>query len=182
LVPPAEQEQSRNTRGPYYDRGDLWLDIFDQFEGWKRIRLADFVTVVTPESASAEYFIKRDGTVDFTASQSMGGFTLTDVHEPSALHDAATKGYVDSKLQVNADFATHADFVTEDHPTGLIDGVNRIFTLTNTPLSGSVKLYVNGLRLTSGVDNDYTISGRTITLAWAPTVAKTTNFVADYSK
>ncbi len=43
LISPEEQMQSRNTRGPYLDRGEYWLDIYDQFEGWKRIRLADFL-------------------------------------------------------------------------------------------------------------------------------------------
>jgi len=37
-----------------------------------------------------------DGTVDFAANQSMGGFLLTNLAEPSSSDDAATKNYVDA--------------------------------------------------------------------------------------
>lgn len=40
--------------------------------------------------------IKKDGSVDFTADQSMGGFKLTDVAEPTLNTDVATKFYVDN--------------------------------------------------------------------------------------
>lgn len=40
--------------------------------------------------------IKKDGSVTFTADQSMGGFKLTNLAAPSASSDAANKNYVDS--------------------------------------------------------------------------------------
>lgn len=40
--------------------------------------------------------IRADGTVDFAADQSMGGFKLTDVDDPANPQDAATKAYVDA--------------------------------------------------------------------------------------
>lgn len=40
--------------------------------------------------------IKKDGSVAFTADQSMGGFTLTNLADPTLAQDAATKAYVDS--------------------------------------------------------------------------------------
>lgn len=40
--------------------------------------------------------IKKDGSVDFTADQSMGGFKLTNLATPVASSDAANKNYVDS--------------------------------------------------------------------------------------
>jgi len=43
--------------------------------------------------------IKKDGTVAFTAAQSMGGFKLTSVADPTVAQDAATKAYVDSVAQ-----------------------------------------------------------------------------------
>lgn len=43
--------------------------------------------------------IKKDGSVIFTAAQSMGGFKLTNLGEPTAASDAATKSYVDAIKQ-----------------------------------------------------------------------------------
>lgn len=43
--------------------------------------------------------IKKDGSVAFTADQSMGGFKLTGLAAPSAGSDAATKNYVDNALE-----------------------------------------------------------------------------------
>jgi len=43
-------------------------------------------------------YIRKDGTVTFTAAQSMGSNRLTSVADPSSAQDAATKNYVDTKL------------------------------------------------------------------------------------
>lgn len=43
--------------------------------------------------------IKKDGSVAFTAAQSMGGFKLTSLGAPTAGSDAATKLYVDNALE-----------------------------------------------------------------------------------
>ena len=42
-------------------------------------------------------------------------------------------------------------------------GSGTSFTLTHTPVSGSLRLFGAGARLTSGAGNDYTLSGATIT-------------------
>jgi phage-related tail fiber protein len=47
--------------------------------------------------------IKRDGTVDFTGPQSMGGFKLTNLDTPTAAMDAVTKAYVDALAVQGAD-------------------------------------------------------------------------------
>lgn len=58
-------------------------------------------------------------------------------------------------------------FVENEVPTGAVNGSNVTFTLLNTPIVGSVKLYINGIRLkAAGVG--YTISGSTITMVLAP--------------
>jgi hypothetical protein len=53
--------------------------------------------------------------------------------------------------------------VVGETPTGTVDGVNAAFTLANTPVAGTVQVYVNGVRMKSAAGNDYTISGTTIT-------------------
>lgn len=52
-------------------------------------------------------------------------------------------------------------------PTGSINGVNMVFTLAHTPID-QIMLYLNGQYMTP--DEDYTISGVTITMASAPSV------------
>ena len=52
-------------------------------------------------------------------------------------------------------------------PTGSINGVNMVFTLAHAPID-QIMLYLNGQYMTP--DEDYTISGVTITMASAPIV------------
>ncbi len=47
----------------------------------------------------------------------------------------------------------------------VVSGSGTSWTLANTPVSGSVKLWGSGVRLTPGAGNDYTISSATITTA-----------------
>ena len=68
-------------------------------------------------------------------------------------------------------------FVDGETPSGTIDGVNAAFTLANTPVTGSVHLYLP-FRLKLGVD--YTISGANITMIAIPQIGDT--FLADYRK
>lgn len=70
--------------------------------------------------------------------------------------------------------------VIEEVPSGAINGTNTAFTIANTPVAGSVRLYLNGVRLRSGAGNDYTISGNTITMLYAPATGDV--LIADYIK
>lgn len=51
-------------------------------------------------------------------------------------------------------------------PQGVVDGVNATFTLAGVP--NLLILYKNGLLMSEGADNDYTISGNTITFTQPP--------------
>jgi len=53
-------------------------------------------------------------------------------------------------------------------PSGDIDGSNKEFTLANTPLEDSERVYLNGLLQEPGSGKDYTIDGNKITFATAP--------------
>jgi hypothetical protein len=61
----------------------------------------------------------------------------------------------------------------------VVSGSGTSWTLANTPVSGSVKLYAGGIRLNPGAGNDYTISGVTITAASS---YSTGALIADYRK
>ena len=75
-----------------------------QINGATQIRAASITTdrigsgQVT-DSLIASTFVKANGTVAFSANQSMGGFRLTTLADPTASTDAATKAYVDGLIQ-----------------------------------------------------------------------------------
>lgn len=54
------------------------------------------------------------------------------------------------------------NFATPEVPSGLIDGVNKVYMLLHAPVGGSLPLFVNNLFLIPGFD--YTLLGATITL------------------
>jgi hypothetical protein len=61
----------------------------------------------------------------------------------------------------------------------VVAGSGTTFTLANTPITGSVKLFGAGARLTPGGGNDYTISGATITTVNSYSAGQ---LLADYNK
>ena len=69
---------------------------------------------------------------------------------------------------VDADSVQEDDFVFHEIPSGSIDSTNVTFTLANTPVSGTVQVFLNGLLQAPGSGLDYTISGITITFNKAP--------------
>lgn len=54
--------------------------------------------------------------------------------------------------------------------SGVVDGTNKAFTISEATIAGSEEVYVNGLMQNVGETNDYTISGSTITFNTAPAV------------
>ena len=79
---------------------------------------------------------------------------------------------VDAKGRVtagsNVAYLAASNFVAKETPAGAVDGTNTTFVLANTPIAGTEHLYYNGLLLESGAGNDYTITGGTITMLFAP--------------
>jgi hypothetical protein len=61
---------------------------------------------------------------------------------------------------------TSSNFVFGEVPSGTVNSSNVTFTLANTPTSGTVRIFQNGLR--DKITIDYTISGSTITFTTAP--------------
>lgn len=53
-------------------------------------------------------------------------------------------------------------------PVGVIDGNNKDFTLSSVPYIASLRVFMNGLLQESGVGNDFTFVGQTISFSLAP--------------
>jgi hypothetical protein len=64
-----------------------------------------------------------------------------------------------------------SSFVNSEVPAGAVNGANTAFTLANTPVTGSVQVFVNGVR--QKYTTDYTVATGTITFVTAP-------FTGDY--
>ncbi len=50
-------------------------------------------------------------------------------------------------------------------PGGAANGTNTTFTTSNTPLAGTLRLYLNGVRL---LNSQWTLAGTSVTLTTAP--------------
>jgi len=57
-------------------------------------------------------------------------------------------------------------FVDGEVPSGIMDSSNPTFTIANTPITGSVQVFWNGIKLRATVG--YTIIGTTITMTTPP--------------
>lgn len=64
------------------------------------------------------------------------------------------------------DIVTDEDSISNEVPTGLINGTNTEFTLANTPAAKSTEVYLNGIRQKEG--QHYTVSGAVISFNEAP--------------
>ena len=54
-------------------------------------------------------------------------------------------------------------------PSGIVDGINRYFTTSKVPITGSLIVFLNGLKLGEA---DYSLSGQVIELSSAPAIAQ----------
>lgn len=95
-----------------------------------------------------------------TADYSMASHKLTNVTDPTVAQDAATKNYVD-----NLGTAT---LIQNETPGGSVNGTNTAFTTASTFNSGSLRVYLNGQRLTAGSGNDYVEVTQGFTMQYAP--------------
>lgn len=84
--------------------------------------------------------------------------------------DAALDARIDALESAGPSGLTYDKFVNRETPAGAIDGVNAVFTIAFDPHAGSENVYVNGLLQEPGAGNDYTITGKEITLAYVPVV------------
>lgn len=81
---------------------------------------------------------------------------------PVADLELVTKAYVDSVAGGGGSSPVYESEV----PSGSVNGSNTAFTLSDTPTSGSLMLFLGGALQKEG--SDYTLSGTTITFSFAP--------------
>lgn len=91
---------------------------------------------------------KKDTIADLVTAMAGAGLTATNGVLSA---DALTDNVVES------------DFVTEDQSANC-DGGTAVFTLANTPLAGSLHVYLNTGFLVGGSGADYTLSGNQVTI------------------
>lgn len=125
-----------------------------------------FVLTATPITGSV--YVWKNGqlmtpSVDFTLS----GTTVTFTTAPLT-GDSVVISYRTSSGTTN--------FSDPAAPTGTVDGINAVFTVSHTPTTGSLYVWIDG-RLQAGGGSDYTLSGTTITFT-TPPVAGATILVA----
>lgn len=63
---------------------------------------------------------------------------------------------------------TYAKVVKREAPVGDVDGVNTVFTVAHDMVANTEEVFYNGQLLEPGATADYTITGKVITLAFAP--------------
>jgi len=119
-----------------------------------------FVLSDTPQAGSEYVFLNgilQTVTDDYTIT----GDTIEFVTPPET----------GDKVRVSFRLTASADFVDKETPTGLINGSNDTFVLSDTPIAGSDHIYLNGILQDSA--DDYTIAGDTVTFATPPETGDT---------
>lgn len=112
-----------------------------------------------------------------TTKGDLYGFTTVDARVPVGANDKVLTADSTVAAGIAWKDASSQALVKGEVPTGAIDSSNVTFTLATTPITGSVQLYLNGIRLK--LTDDYTITGDTITMNTAPITGDT--FLADYA-
>ena len=86
--------------------------------------------------------------------------TGTVLADPTINLGIASKQYVDN--------LGTGSLVLNETPVGLINGSNTAYTTASVYATGSLRVYLNGQRLTFGVGNDYVEAGQGFTMQYAP--------------
>jgi hypothetical protein len=88
------------------------------------------------------------------------GSDLADGH--AIVWDAANNRWKNGEVSGTSTI----NFADSETPTGDVDGTNTDFVLAHTPETGSLKVYLNGMRMS--LTEDYTLATATITFLTAP--------------
>lgn len=132
----------------------------DSFEFALPGEVVDTLADLTP---GAVYFLSADTAGLLIDEDAADG----EVSKPVLLAISATSGVVlNSRGVYKVAGSNPTTDVFNEPPAGEADGSNVEFTLEFTPAANSLQLFLNGVL--REVDNDYTLSGTTITFTTAP--------------
>ena len=148
----------------------------------------DFVLVASVgaiPTASIQYLISNDdviGSVVLTSGTPVTLFKSNIIKFTVTNYEASTANvtgnvYIRSSSASAIAAPVVINYASSEVPAGVIDSVNAEFTLANTPSSGSLAIYLNGMRQQAG-GVDYTLSGAVVTFVTAPGSGSV--LIADY--
>jgi len=113
--------------------------------------------------------VKALGITNSEIAEDTIGESKIDIHNAPSV--GKFLGYTSNGLEWTdavVDSVQESDVVVNEIPTGLINSSNTDYTLANTPVAGTVAVFLNGMYQAPGSGLDYTISGTTISFSKAP--------------
>lgn len=147
----------------------------DYFDG-KSVSKEELVEII--KSLIPDPVPGKDGDT-ITAKQIRDKITSLEGKERLSVLSLKDLEWLKEKMQwTSAGGLFPSNLIYSEIPAGNINGSNMIFTLSNTPIAGTLALYYNGQRLQ--LTTDYTLSGKIITMILAPLTGST--IMADYQK
>lgn len=142
-----------------------------------------FSTSLPPSQINANFDTLRDAINAHEALNINSNFIIENLASDPVCDTPSTGRIIFNTTQGILKVCDGTNFITtstnhkDEIPAGSINNSNVTFSITFAPLSGSFKLYLDGIRLRNLVD--YTISGTTITMIIVPNFGQTLD--SDYS-
>lgn len=128
------------------------IDPIYGIDGLRNVDTIDDMLTISFERRRAGMFVGVNGGERF--------FKLKDIEWDGSLSDWDEIKFLFIKDEVLS--------IDKERPSGLIDGVNSIFTLSKLPIPGSEHVFLNGILQESGSDFDYILNGKNIIFNQAP--------------
>lgn len=165
-VPSELSTKINPLTGQLFASGDRVGNLIPETFGFNYIAKPFSNNIEIPPSDASDWVIDYYSgilTQETDVTSAMIDYTLSDSRLEAYVYIGEFVSDTLNRLDEGGLSYTFYDYQTIGNGiTGTIDGINKIYILSNTPDVGSVYVYVNGiLQLPNG--NDYSVSGSTIT-------------------